>query len=145
MLNTELIEKLKTAEIPPQAHMIGGRPVASLNGQVLEVLSPRDGCVLTTIAAGGSDEIDLAVAAARQSFEQGSWAAMPPAERKKVLVRLAELIETHAYELAVLGVRDNSPRRCPACPCRSWRCHPVRKRVRRWTGTSQNASGAAPV
>ena len=107
MLNTELIEKLKTAEIPPQAHMIGGRPLANLNGQVLEVLSPRDGCVLTTIAAGGSDEIDLAVAAARQSFEQGSWAAMPPAGRKKVLVRLAELIETHAYELAVLGVRDN--------------------------------------
>ena len=107
MLNTELIEKLKTAEIPPQAHMIGGRPVASLNGQVLDVLSPRDGCVLTTIAAGGSDEIDLAVAAARQSFQQGSWAAMPPAGRKKVLVRLAELIETHAYELAVLGVRDN--------------------------------------
>jgi gamma-glutamyl-gamma-aminobutyraldehyde dehydrogenase len=107
MLNTELIEKLKTAEIPPQAHMIGGRPVANLNGHVLEVLSPRDGGVLTTIAAGGSDEIDLAVAAARQSFEQGSWAAMPPAGRKRVLVRLAELIETHAYELAVLGVRDN--------------------------------------
>ena len=107
MLNTELIETLKTADIAPQAHMIGGRPIANRDGQVLEVLSPRDGCVLTTIAAGGSDEIDLAVAAARQSFEQGSWAAMPPAGRKKVLVRLAELIETHAYELAVLGVRDN--------------------------------------
>mgnify|MGYP001827897994 FL=1 len=107
MLNTELIATLKAAHIAPQAHMIGGRPLANLNGEVLDVLSPRDGCILTTIAAGGSEEIDLAVAAARQSFEQGSWAAMPPAGRKKVLVRLAELIETHAYELAVLGVRDN--------------------------------------
>ena len=107
MLNTELIAMLKTAEVAPQAHIIGGRPVANRDGQVLDVLSPRDGGVLTIIAAGGSEEIDLAVAVARQSFEQRSWSAMPPAGRKRVLVRLAELIETHAYELAVLGVRDN--------------------------------------
>ncbi|MBT3671344.1 MAG: aldehyde dehydrogenase family protein, partial [Porticoccaceae bacterium] len=71
------------------------------------MLSPRDGKPLTTIANGGAGDIDLAVASARKSFNQGSWSQMAPAGRKKILIKLAELIEAHAYKLAVLGVRDN--------------------------------------
>lgn len=51
--------------------------------------------------------MDRAVAAARRAFDDGRWSRRAPAERKKVLLRLAELIEKHALELAVLGVRDN--------------------------------------
>lgn len=47
------------------------------------------------------------MAAARRAFDDGRWARMPPAGRKKVLHRLADLIEAQALELAVLGVRDN--------------------------------------
>jgi gamma-glutamyl-gamma-aminobutyraldehyde dehydrogenase len=47
------------------------------------------------------------VAAARAAFDDGRWARMAPTGRKKVLHRLADLIEKHALELAVLGVRDN--------------------------------------
>jgi len=47
------------------------------------------------------------VAAARRSFDNGSWSRMAPAGRKKVLHKLADLIEANAVELAVLGVRDN--------------------------------------
>ena len=47
------------------------------------------------------------MAAARAAFEKGSWSRAAPAVRKKVLLRLADLIEKHALELAVLGVRDN--------------------------------------
>ena len=46
-----------------------------------------------------------AVASARASFEAGGWSRMAPAGRKAVLQRLADLIETHALELAVLGVQ----------------------------------------
>jgi gamma-glutamyl-gamma-aminobutyraldehyde dehydrogenase len=51
--------------------------------------------------------VDQAVKTARRSFEQGVWSRMAPAERKKVLHRIADRIEAHHAELAVLGVRDN--------------------------------------
>lgn len=76
-------------------------------GTPSEVLSPIDGSVLTTLAAASADDVARAVASARASFEAGGWSRMAPAGRKAVLQRLADLIETHALELAVLGVRDN--------------------------------------
>ena len=51
--------------------------------------------------------MDRAVAAARRAFEDGRWRDMSPAGRKKVLHKIADLIEQYAVELTVLGVRDN--------------------------------------
>lgn len=51
--------------------------------------------------------MDRAVAAARRAFDDGWWSRAAPAVRKKVLHKLADLIEENALELAVLGVRDN--------------------------------------
>ncbi len=107
MVDKTRIDELKNDVIPAQGHLINGRRQTSESGAILDVISPRDGSVLTTIADGGRSEIDQAVAAARQSFSRGAWSAMAPAARKKIMIRLAELIETNAYELAVLGVRDN--------------------------------------
>ncbi len=47
------------------------------------------------------------MASARRAFDDGRWSRLAPSGRKKVLHRLADLIEKHALELAVLGVRDN--------------------------------------
>ncbi|MEZ5766824.1 MAG: aldehyde dehydrogenase [Paracoccaceae bacterium] len=76
-------------------------------GEALDVLSPIDGQVLTTIERAQAVDVDRAVAAARRAFDDGRWSRRAPAERKKVLLRLAELIEREALALAVLGVRDN--------------------------------------
>ncbi|GHE87471.1 aldehyde dehydrogenase [Aliiroseovarius zhejiangensis] len=51
--------------------------------------------------------MDRAVAVARRAFDDGRWSRAAPAHRKKVLHKLADLIEQNALELAVLGVRDN--------------------------------------
>ncbi len=51
--------------------------------------------------------MDRAVAAARRAFEDGRWSRAAPAERKRVLHRIADIIEERALELTVLGVRDN--------------------------------------
>ena len=107
MINTALIEQLKNQTVEARGHLIDGRTQPSDSGEILEVLSPCNGQLLTTIANGGSTDIDRAVASARHSYNRGSWSQMAPAGRKKILNRLAELIESHAYELAVLGVRDN--------------------------------------
>jgi gamma-glutamyl-gamma-aminobutyraldehyde dehydrogenase len=51
--------------------------------------------------------MNAAIAAARAAFEDRRWAGQPPAARKRVLLKWADLIEANALELAVLGVRDN--------------------------------------
>ena len=73
----------------------------------MEIISPIDGSLLTTAAAGAAQDMTAAIASARAAFDDGRWSAQPPATRKKVMLRWAELIEAHALELAVLGVRDN--------------------------------------
>ncbi|MFI6324261.1 aldehyde dehydrogenase family protein [Nonomuraea sp. NPDC050556] len=70
--------------------------------QPYDVISPRDGQVITTIAHAGVAEVDAAVAAARAAFDTGPWPRMLPRERGEVLVRLAALIERDADELARL-------------------------------------------
>ncbi|WP_051357763.1 aldehyde dehydrogenase family protein [Leisingera caerulea] len=76
-------------------------------GQTLEVASPVDGSVLTTLAGASATDVENAVASARRAYEDRRWAGQSPAARKKVLHRIADRIEAEAVELAVLGVRDN--------------------------------------
>jgi acyl-CoA reductase-like NAD-dependent aldehyde dehydrogenase len=81
---------------------IDGRFVPARSGATFDAVSPRDGRVLGTVAAGDADDVDTAVAAARAAFEDGRWSRMAPAQRKRCLVRWAELIESNADELALL-------------------------------------------
>jgi gamma-glutamyl-gamma-aminobutyraldehyde dehydrogenase len=101
------IDALRAQPIPPQSLLIDGQARAAQDGAVMEVLSPINGQPLTTLAAGSAADMGAAIASARAAFEDGRWAGQPPAARKKVLLRWADLIEAHALELAVLGVRDN--------------------------------------
>jgi gamma-glutamyl-gamma-aminobutyraldehyde dehydrogenase len=101
------IDRLRTATIAPQGLFIDGDWRSARDGAVLDVVSPIDGRKLTTIADAGAADVDAAVQAARAAFDRGTWSRAAPAERKKVLFRIAELIERDALELAVLGVRDN--------------------------------------
>lgn len=104
MLDQDAIYRLAAMPVSPQPNRIDGKAILAESS--LEVISPIDGRVLTTIADSGAIEIDHAVAAARSVFDRQSW-SRSPVLRKTVLLRLAELIEEHALELAVLGVRDN--------------------------------------
>lgn len=86
--------------------LIDGRRVDAADGQTFDCVSPVDGRVLTTVARGGAADIDAAVAAARRAFEDRRWAGLAPAARKRVLVRLAELLLAHADELALTETLD---------------------------------------
>jgi len=99
------IDRLRSEPVAPQSHWIAGRPASRENS--IDVQSPIDGRIFTTLAAGDESDIDTAVKSARAAFEKGVWSRVAPAERKKKLFKLADLIEAHALELAVLGVRDN--------------------------------------
>lgn len=100
------IDSLADASVPAQKLLIDG---AWIDGQdePLPVYSPVDGSLLTTTASASKADVEKATAAARRAFDDGRWSRKAPAERKKVLMKLADLIDRHALELAVLGVRDN--------------------------------------
>ena len=67
---------------------------------------PMDGQPGGTFARGKSADIDRAVAAARKAFEQGTWRHKEPAEKKRIMLRWAELMRAHREELALLETID---------------------------------------
>lgn len=91
--------------LPTQA-FIGGRHVDAIDGAAFEVVSAIDCRRLTTAPSCQSADVDRAVAAARAAFERGRWAQAAPAERKAKLLRLADIMEAHATELALLDCID---------------------------------------
>ncbi len=101
------IDALRVQEIAPRGHFINGAFHAGETGALHQVLSPIDGQPLAQIAEGSPADVDSAVRAARTAFQDGRWSRMAPARRKKILLKLADLIESQALEITVLGVRDN--------------------------------------
>ncbi|MHC3473479.1 aldehyde dehydrogenase family protein, partial [Streptomyces sp. 7R007] len=81
------------------AHHIDGVDVGG--GAVFAAVSPRDGRVIAQVADGGAAEVDAAVTAARRAFDAGPWPRLAPAERGRVLVRIAELLEERREEIAL--------------------------------------------
>lgn len=80
------------------------RPAAS--GETFECRTPIDGSLLTRIAHCGPEEVDAAVAAARDVFDRGDWRRLPPKEKKKRLLAFADIMEAYASELALLETLD---------------------------------------
>lgn len=107
MLEQSAIDKLRVQPIATQGHLIDGQRQAASDEGLLDVISPIDGQIFTHLAKGTAGDMDTAIASARKSFDDGGWSRMPPAGRKKVLLKLADLIEAESESLTVLGVRDN--------------------------------------
>ena len=84
---------------------INGEWVNSSDGQTRYVINPATGEVLATVQEGTKEDADKAVAAARAAFE-GDWYDSTPKDRQLALLKLADLIEEHADELALIETRD---------------------------------------
>lgn len=85
---------------------IGGKYVDAVSGKTYVSENPANGKVLANIAQCDAKDVDLAVASARKTFDKGDWSRMSPANRKKILFKLADLIEKHDAELALLDTLD---------------------------------------
>src|SRR4029453_2493838 len=99
MANVSTIEGIRVSA----DHWIGGSRVPS--SDMFLDLSPIDLETLAMVARGGKKEADAAVAAARDAFP--GWAATEPKQRSAILHRVAELVEAHVRQLAVVETRDN--------------------------------------
>jgi len=95
-----------TAVTPDGRALIGGQRVWALGGQQFDNRSPIDGRSLGMVARCDGQDIDAAVASARAAFEARAWAGKAPAQRKRVLIKFAELIQQYGAELALLETLD---------------------------------------
>ncbi|TKD50652.1 aldehyde dehydrogenase family protein [Sphingomonas baiyangensis] len=84
---------------------IGGEFVDAASGETFEVVDPATGKVFASAASGGREDIDRAVKAARGAFD--GWAATPPSQRARLLLRLADLIEREGERIALTETLDN--------------------------------------
>ena len=101
------IDALAAKELAPRGLFIDNCWQPAESGAQMAITSPIDGRPLSSIADAGAADVDRAVASARRAFAGGAWSRAAPAERKRVLHRIADAIEREALALAVLGVRDN--------------------------------------
>ncbi len=87
--------------------LINGEWVAAASGETFDAIDPATEGVICKLAAGDKEDIDRAVRAARKAFEDSAWSRMRPVERERLLLKLADLIEANAEELAQLESLDN--------------------------------------
>ncbi len=85
---------------------IDGKYVDSASGKTFECISPADGRVIVAIAECDAEDVDRAVACARRAFDQGAWSNAAPAQRKRTLIKFAQLIDANREELALLESLD---------------------------------------
>jgi acyl-CoA reductase-like NAD-dependent aldehyde dehydrogenase len=84
---------------------IDGKFVDSRTRKTFESINPHDRSVVAVVAEGDKNDVDAAVKAARAAFER-TWSSTPPGERARFLLRIADLIEANAPELARLESLD---------------------------------------
>lgn len=104
------ISKPSTAEAPKvkdQPLFIGGQRVGSTSGKTFRAINPATGETICQVAEGDSADVDLAVRAARKALESGPWSTMDAADRGRLLLRLADLVESQAPELAALEATNS--------------------------------------
>jgi 4-guanidinobutyraldehyde dehydrogenase/NAD-dependent aldehyde dehydrogenase len=102
---TDWEERARSLTLEGRA-FVDGHYLAAVDGATFDCLSPIDGRLLAQVASCDVADAELAVAAARRSFESGRWSRLAPAKRKAVMIRLAELLEIHREELALLETLD---------------------------------------
>ncbi|QSR88378.1 aldehyde dehydrogenase family protein [Methylacidiphilum caldifontis] len=102
-----LLPKVQKFLKTPKKLFIGGRWVDAVSGKTFPTYDPASGEVLAYVAEADKEDVDKAVKAAREAFENGPWAKMSPAERAKLIWKLADLIEENLEELAQIESLDN--------------------------------------
>ncbi|MFF3401925.1 aldehyde dehydrogenase family protein [Streptomyces sp. NPDC002659] len=89
---------------------IGGKWTAAVDGHVREIRCPADGTLVATVDEAGPKDVAAAIAAARDAFDRGPWPATPAAERGRLLLRVADLLERDKDALARAESLDTGKR-----------------------------------
>ncbi|HIY94776.1 MAG TPA: 5-carboxymethyl-2-hydroxymuconate semialdehyde dehydrogenase [Candidatus Rothia avicola] len=98
----------KPAGLPERIqHYINGQFVDSTDGETFDVLDPVTNQPYIQAASGKKEDIEVAVAAARTAFTEGPWPRMLPRERARVLMKIADIVESREDALAQMESFDS--------------------------------------
>nr|WP_314607625.1 aldehyde dehydrogenase [uncultured Janthinobacterium sp.] len=103
--NSNWHERAAALAIDGRAH-IGGERLWARAEQRFDDYSPVDGRLLASVARCDGADADVAVRLARAAVDDRRWCGQSPAQRKRVLLRFADLVEAHGAELALLETLD---------------------------------------
>jgi len=102
MLEAPTLPKIRQTQC-----FIGGNWVPSASGKTFQTVNPATEEVIADVAEGDAADIDRAVTAAREAFENGPWSKMDARDRGRLMHKLSDLIEEDFHELAALESLDN--------------------------------------
>ncbi|WP_423798430.1 aldehyde dehydrogenase family protein [Neobacillus sp. SAB-20_R2A] len=103
----ELSEKVVEFIKGTKKLFINGQWVESVSGKTFETRNPATGEVITTVYEAQEADIDRAVKAAREAFDNGPWSKLTASDRSRLIYKLADLMEENLEELAQLETLDN--------------------------------------
>uniref|UniRef100_A0A3P8UBY1 10-formyltetrahydrofolate dehydrogenase n=1 Tax=Amphiprion percula TaxID=161767 RepID=A0A3P8UBY1_AMPPE len=95
-----------TVKMPSQCFINGGFEDAE-NSKTYDTINPTDGSVICKVSYASVGDVDRAVAAAKEAYENGPWGRMNPRDRGSLLYKLADLMEEHQEELATIESIDS--------------------------------------
>lgn len=87
-------------------HFIGGEFVESASGETFDAINPATEEPSAVVARGGVDDVNRAVAAAKAAFDDGEWSRAKPSFRRKVLNRVADLLEERSDDIRILETQE---------------------------------------
>src|SRR5260370_17584794 len=86
--------------------LINGELVSSSSGKTVDDIGPASGEAIARVPESTLEDVERAVAAAREPFDDGRWSGLPHGARAAALEKLATLMEAHAQEIAELESQD---------------------------------------
>ena len=106
-MHGQLIETPKADEVREYKMLIGGEWVDASSGEIFESINPYTGRVWATAPEAGDEDVDRAVRAAREAYDEGPWGKLTGTERARLIRRLADLLAENADDIAVVESTDN--------------------------------------
>ncbi|MEA2378422.1 MAG: hypothetical protein QOD13_2329 [Thermoleophilaceae bacterium] len=102
-----LSEAARSFAAGPHRLLIGGERLEAADGRTFQTLDPSTGRPITEVPQAGTEDVNRAVLAAREAFDDGRWSGIAAAQRTRAMLALADAVEAHADELAELESLDN--------------------------------------
>jgi acyl-CoA reductase-like NAD-dependent aldehyde dehydrogenase len=102
-----LSEPVRSFAAGPHRLLIGGERPEAADGRTFQTFDPSTERPIAEVPQAGAEDVDRAVRAAREAFEDGRWSGISGAARTRAMLALADSIEAHADELAELESLDN--------------------------------------
>ena len=93
-------------DLPRYSLYIDGRWTEAASGKIMPVNEPALAKPMAYVAAGGAEDVDRAVRAARAAFDSGPWPHTPPQERARILHGIADVMEEQSAEFAEIESRN---------------------------------------